>query len=284
MAASHPFSRPFQDSAHHPFFWKAGKDAALLVHGFPGTPAEMRPLGQAFKEAGWTVEGVLLPGFGPNIGTLERRSFNDWIDAVKKSFEALRQKHEQIVIVGNSMGGALALLLATEQRPAGLVLLAPFWSLGNKWLGILWPALKLIVRNYKPFKRADFSAPEVRRALSRTFSGVDLDDAEVQQRLRQLTIPVKSLEQVHELGRRAFRKAPSVEAPKLVIQGCRDPVVPPERTRLLVSRFPKNTQYQEVNGGHDLVEPDAPAWIDVVRLVMDFARAISGNEHENGGI
>ncbi len=284
MAAAHSFSKPFQDSEHHPFFWKAGRDAALLVHGFPGTPAEMRPLGHAFKEAGWTVEGVLLPGFGPNIGTLKRRSFHDWIEAVKKSFQALHQEHERVVIVGNSMGGALALLLATEQRPAGVVLLAPYWSLGNRWLNILWPALRLIVRNFKPFKRADFSAPEVRRALNRAFSEVDLNDAEVQQRLRQLTIPVKSLAQLHELGRRAFRKAPSVEVPKLVIQGRRDPVVPPERTRLLVSRLPKNTQYQEVNGAHDLVEPDAPAWIDVVRLVMDFARAVRESKHENGGI
>lgn len=67
-------------------------------------------MGNAFRQAGWTVEGVLLPGFGPDIGTLDRRSFHDWINAVKKSFDALHQEHEQIVIVGNSMGGALALL------------------------------------------------------------------------------------------------------------------------------------------------------------------------------
>ncbi len=55
----------FQGEEHQPFHWVAGPPAALLVHGFPGTPAELRPLGQALYEAGWTVSAPLLPGFGP---------------------------------------------------------------------------------------------------------------------------------------------------------------------------------------------------------------------------
>ena len=61
--------RAYQGPEHEPFFWEAGEPAALLVHGFPGTPAEMRPLGEVLHEAGWTVHGVLLPGFGPQIQT-----------------------------------------------------------------------------------------------------------------------------------------------------------------------------------------------------------------------
>jgi esterase/lipase len=36
-----------------------GDHAALLIHGFPGTPAEMLPLGTVLREAGWTVHGMI---------------------------------------------------------------------------------------------------------------------------------------------------------------------------------------------------------------------------------
>jgi alpha-beta hydrolase superfamily lysophospholipase len=61
----------FQGPEHLPFLWPGGQPAALLVHGFPGTPAEMRPLGEALHQAGWTAQGILLPGFA--LRGLDRR-------------------------------------------------------------------------------------------------------------------------------------------------------------------------------------------------------------------
>ena len=56
--------KPFDGSEHRSFLWKGSDSAALLVHGFPGTPAEMRPLGTVLRNAGWTVRGLMLPGLG----------------------------------------------------------------------------------------------------------------------------------------------------------------------------------------------------------------------------
>jgi esterase/lipase len=41
------------------FVWTEGDHAVLLIHGFPGTPAEMLPLGTVLREAGWTVHGMI---------------------------------------------------------------------------------------------------------------------------------------------------------------------------------------------------------------------------------
>ena len=49
----------FQEAKHEPFFWPAEGPAAVLVHGFPGTPAEMRPLAKSLHERGWTTAGPL---------------------------------------------------------------------------------------------------------------------------------------------------------------------------------------------------------------------------------
>lgn len=100
--------KPFQGSEHLAFFWQGKNPAALLIHGFPGTPAEMRPLGLNLKDLGWTVNGLMLPGFGADIGTLHQRRFSDWTGAVTASVLKLKQDHEAVIVIGYSMGGALA--------------------------------------------------------------------------------------------------------------------------------------------------------------------------------
>lgn len=52
-------SELFQEKEFEPFKWPGGEPAALLVHGFPGTPAELRSLGKSLHLSGWTVEGLL---------------------------------------------------------------------------------------------------------------------------------------------------------------------------------------------------------------------------------
>ena len=83
----------FQGEEHQAFMLSGGRPAALLIHGFPGSPAEMRPVGEALHNAGWTTQGLLLPGFGPDIASLERRRLEDWQAAVAKAMARLRQDH-----------------------------------------------------------------------------------------------------------------------------------------------------------------------------------------------
>ena len=109
--------KPFDGSDHRSFLWQESDRAALLVHGFPGTPAEMRPLGIALKEAGWTVQGLMLPGLGADIEKLDQCTSRVWLDAVQQAIEELKRQHSIILLVGYSLGGALTLNAALEQRP-----------------------------------------------------------------------------------------------------------------------------------------------------------------------
>ncbi|MEM7033366.1 MAG: alpha/beta fold hydrolase, partial [Chloroflexota bacterium] len=121
----------YKDDTYQPFHYLGGSSAALLVHGFPGTPAEMRPLGLVLHQQGWTVQGLLLPGFGPQIGNLFEQDYQIWCQAVLSALTALQKNHKTVLLVGYSMGGALALQTATQRPPDALVLVAPFWRLGN---------------------------------------------------------------------------------------------------------------------------------------------------------
>ena len=47
-----------------PFALGSGPDACLLLHGLTGSPAELRPVGEALAQAGFRAVGPLLPGHG----------------------------------------------------------------------------------------------------------------------------------------------------------------------------------------------------------------------------
>jgi hypothetical protein len=77
--------KPFDGCEHRSFLWKGSDCAALLLHGFPGTPAEMRPLGTVLKNAGWTVQGLMLPGLGADIESLDQRTSPGLVGRAKTS-------------------------------------------------------------------------------------------------------------------------------------------------------------------------------------------------------
>jgi carboxylesterase len=266
--------KPFDGCEHRSFLWKESDCAALLVHGFPGTPAEMRPLGTVLKNAGWTVHGLMLPGLGADIENLDKCTARDWSEAVKQAIEELKQHHSLILLVGYSVGGAVVLRAAQEQRPSGLVLLAPFWSYGQGWLSCLWPVVRLFFRRVRPLKRADFATIEVRRGLQRMFKNIDLENPQIQQSLRHLTVSLRPIEQIRQLGQSAFARASKIDIPTLVIQGNRDKVVPPIRTKQLITGFVNRVEYHELDAGHDLIDPESGAWNQVKECLLLFAAAL----------
>ncbi|MCB0154997.1 MAG: alpha/beta fold hydrolase [Anaerolineae bacterium] len=261
----------FQGEEHQPFYWAGGQKAALLVHGFPGTAAELRPLGTALHQAGWTVHGLLLPGFGPDIVNLGERDPKHWLVAIQTALLRLRLEHEAVLLIGYSMGAALALQVAAMQPPSGLVLLAPFRQLGTTWQNIIGALLSPFFRQVQPFKKANFSDPKTREGLTKFFNDLDLDDRAVQQALRELRLPTRVFKHLNQTGRDGHRAAPQVTSPSLVIQGSQDEIVTPTTTRRLVEQLPATTRYLELAAEHDLLNPERPGWTEIEQAILNFA-------------
>ena len=102
----------------------------LLVHGYTGSPAAMKPWGQALAEQGYAVEVPLLPGHGTRWQDLNGVSWTDWYDEAEAAFERLRESCAAVVVAGLSMGGSVVLRLAEERgdQVAGIVLVNAFVS------------------------------------------------------------------------------------------------------------------------------------------------------------
>ena len=103
-----------------------GPHGVLVLHGFTGTPQSMRPLAEAFAAAGFSVELPLLPGHGTAPEDLVETGWADWARAAEQALADLRSRCAQVAVVGLSVGGALALHLALDDRDlAGIVVINP---------------------------------------------------------------------------------------------------------------------------------------------------------------
>ncbi len=268
--------KAFQGEEHRPFTLSGGRPLAVLVHGFPGTPDEMRPLAHALHRAGWTVHVPLLPGFGADIESLPDRKLEDWRQAVIAAVIERQSHHAPVMLVGHSLGGALSIIAASQQPVDGLILLAPFYRIPHPlWTAL--PVLRIAFPQVKPFRliNLNFDDPETRAGIHNFMPDADLNDPQTQAAIKAFAIPVAMINQIRRAGMQAYRVAPQMRLPTLVIQGRQDELVRPTLTRRLIQRFDTHAGLLEVDGEHDLIRADRPAWHQIQSAVLDFAATLT---------
>lgn len=105
----------------------------LLVHGFVGGGNNFADLPERLAERGWHVRVMRLPGHGTSPRDFENLPADDLLQAVRDELIAMHRQHRTVVIVGHSMGGTLATLVASEIRVNRLVLAAPYFGVTYRW-------------------------------------------------------------------------------------------------------------------------------------------------------
>jgi carboxylesterase len=127
----------------------AGGDACVLVHGFTGSPNEVRELGTYLAEQGVSAHGLLLQGHGTSPNDLRGCSYREWLRQIDAKVEELCEAGKRVFLCGMSMGGTLALNVAarraSEARIAGVVSLAAPLRLID-WRLSLLPLIGLLKR------------------------------------------------------------------------------------------------------------------------------------------
>ena len=104
-----------------------GTTGLLLIHGFSSTPASVRQLALAATEQGYSVAAPALAGFATQYQDLKQTSWQDWLSSVAGPLQQLKTHCHKIIVLGQSLGGCIALQLA-HQNPDiinQLILLSP---------------------------------------------------------------------------------------------------------------------------------------------------------------
>lgn len=198
-----------------PFYFERGDLGCLLIHGFTGSPSEMRFLAEKLAADGWTASGIVLSGHGTTPEALARTRWEDWVRDAEAGLELLRPHCSRVVAIGLSMGGLLALDLAEKNLvDAAISLNTPMvlqdWR--TRLVGLAKPFVHYVGKAEVP--------------LSST--------AAIAERFAYDRIPLAALDSLNKAIRKVRRELGRVRCPVLIMQSTRDKTVSPHSANLLV--------------------------------------------------
>jgi carboxylesterase len=201
-------------------FLRGGPRGLLCLHGFTGTPFEVRPLAEALAGQGFTVAAPVLAGHCTTVDDLRRTCWTDWLGSASAALDELRAVVPgPVAIAGFSMGSLLALRLAHERASqiAALVSIAA--------------PLRLRAYQVRAVRFLASLPAALRRgplAVLPKFGGYDVIDADMKQMNPGLPgMPIAGIHSLIELSELVRRELPDIRVPALVVHGALDRTVPP---------------------------------------------------------
>ncbi|MCH9670627.1 MAG: alpha/beta fold hydrolase [Gammaproteobacteria bacterium] len=195
----------------------------VLVHGFLSSPAEVRPLAESLRAAGYPVFGVRLAGHGTSPWDLRDRTWDDWLDSVARGWALMQSMCDRVVLAGFSTGAGLALRFAASQ-PKGLAAVVAI-SAAVKFRN---PAMSFVplVHSANQFVRLVSSAEGIL-----LFSDNDPEHPDINYQ----HIPVRALNELRKLSEEVVEQLPNIAADVFVMHGDADPVIDPESLEIIAN-------------------------------------------------
>lgn len=229
------------------------KAVILALHGFGDSRDAWEFFAPPLSTAGIEIVAPDQRGFG---ATQDADGWSNTARMVQDTREELAWLHSRypdlpLYVMGESMGGAVALLLATYPPPelCGTILLAPaIMKIGEPWQTVL-DGIDTVAPRWK----LDGSAVPGERVAS--------DNIHALRRmyfdpLTQHSSTVHPLAGLTHLMTAAFNAAPHIRTPMLMVFGGRDQFVLPPYTARFLKRLPAAVRLDEFPTAHHLISRD----------------------------
>lgn len=196
-----------------PFFLPGGTQGILLIHGFTGSPAEVRLLGEFLHKEGYTVLGPRLCGHGTTVEEMANTKWPQWYSSVEDAYHILKAVCSQITVIGLSMGGLLAFKIATDYEVHKVISLSTPIFIADKRLKML-PVYRMF-RKFTPKKRKKYKDIDPKYTI-----GYNLT-------------PLNSIGSLLDLIGEIEKTLPTIKKELLIIQGRHDHTVQPQSAQYI---------------------------------------------------
>lgn len=204
----------------------AGSTGILLFHGFGATTAEVRPLADYLFQLGFSVSCPLLPGHGTSTDDINKRHWQEWLEAGEAAYQSLKAVCENIIVAGESMGGLVTLQLGTRHPEiTGLMLFAPA-------LRIRYTAGRVIATVLSPFTST------IKKPASAAGPGDKLWQG-------YKVYALRAMRQLFSFQKNTIEKLPGVTQPTLIVHGRNDRSVHPDVPGMIAQKI--NSEIIEIH-------------------------------------
>jgi carboxylesterase len=255
-----------------PFFLQGNtpNECVLLIHGFTGSAADMRPLAEALNRdgKGRNVSAILLPNHGTRMEDMLWSRWKKWVLFVSAHIRELQKSYEKVSLVGFSMGGDIALCLAATQKIHRVICINTPILIRNKLY--FFAEILSFFRKYTYWRKPTPIEGELLLDYKTGYPGM----------------PVRSIAEIRKITFAAFYRLRRIKQPILIIQGLLDRTVHPKSPYIIYDGV--QSIYKELllleNTGHSAMR--GPEREKMFRAVDEFLYTpipdrseIAGNIH-----
>lgn len=245
---------PIVTPTAEPFFFPGERTGCLLIHGFTGTPKEMRWLGEYLSEQGFTVLGIRLPGHATLPDDMVRMRWWDWLNAVYDGIHLLRNSTDHTFLIGLSMGSSLALTAAAHAAVAGVIAMSTPYEVNAGWQ-----------KNFlRPISHLRPAVPKKHYPVSNSSPG--------NQQVSYPFYPTRSLAELVDLLAEMRQSLPKIQCPVLLMHGKMDQTVTTENFQTILNSLNTVEKHSMLfeNSGHVLTRGDER--FEVFKAITNFLR------------
>jgi carboxylesterase len=246
-----------------PFFFlgDSTQPACLLIHGFTGTPKEMRWMGENLHEQGYTCLGIRLAGHATHPEDMIRSRYTDWMASVEDGYHLLRGVTDRIFLIGLSMGGVLSLLMSTRLDVKGVIAMSTPARLPTDYPIWLIKLMSLVMK-YRP------------KTKEPPGSGW-FDKSAYADHIAYSQNPVRSAAELKKLILEMHAAFPRVKVPVLLMHSREDRYVLPQNMEDIyagLGNTPDKTKLYVTGSGHVL--PRDASREQILKSSVEFIRRI----------
>jgi carboxylesterase len=250
-----------------PFFLlgDSSKPACLLIHGFTGTPKEMRLMGEFLNGQGYTCLGIRLAGHATNPEDMIRSRWTDWVASVEDGYQLLCGMTDHIFLIGLSMGGILSLLMSTRLQVKGVVAMSTPSRLPTDYLTWFIELISHVIR-YRP------------KSKEPPGSGW-FDKAAYQDHVAYAQNPVRSTAELKKLILEMHSALPMVKVPVLLMHSKDERYILPDNVEDIyagLANASDKTKLYLTGSGHNL--PRDASRAQVFQAALEFIQRVSSQK------
>lgn len=245
----------------------------FMIHGMWGTAEDWSNYRPFFEERGYRCIAPTLPyhDIAPHAQPDPRLGTASLLDYAAALEQDIRKLGETPIIMGHSMGGLLAQILAARGLAEKVVLLAPASPAG------IFGLSTTVIRSFWRYsvRWGFWKKPYLQPFADAAYSSLNLLDSEAQRDLYSKYVP-ESGRVIFEIGCWPLYRGPAttvdesrVTCPMLIVAGAKDRITPASAVRKIARKYQAVATYQEFeHHAHWLL--GEPNWEEVAEYAASW--------------